>query len=153
MGPVGRPIARRAGVTLGIGLGGFLDGILLHQISHWHNMGSAVVPPTTLENLQRNMRWDGLFHAAVWGFTLLGVYWLLTDARRGAPLPTRKTFTGQLILGWGLFNLVEGIVDHQLLGLHHVRDLPLHVPLYDWLFLGIGGVGLILLGLAVAREG
>jgi len=25
-------------------------------------------------------------------------------------------------VGWGLFNLVEGIVDHQLLGVHHVRD-------------------------------
>jgi hypothetical protein len=37
------------------------------------------------------------------------------------------------------------------LGLHHVRDLPVHVPLYDWLFLLIGGVGFILLGWALAR--
>ena len=34
-----------AGVMLGTGLGGFLDGIVLHQIAQWHNMGSAVVPP------------------------------------------------------------------------------------------------------------
>jgi uncharacterized membrane protein len=25
-------------------------------------------------------------------------------------------------MGWGGFNLVEGIVDHQILGIHHVRD-------------------------------
>ena len=58
--------SKRAGIVLGIGLGGFVDGILLHQIMHWHNMGSSVVPPTTLETLKLNMRWDGLFHAAVW---------------------------------------------------------------------------------------
>jgi len=147
-----RPVAKRAGIMLGIGLGGFVDGILLHQIIHWHNMGSAVVPPTTMEAMQQNMTWDGLFHAAVWLLTLVGVYWLLSDARRGARLPSPKAFTGLLIFGWGLFNLVEGIIDHHLLGLHHVRDLPAHVPLYDWLFLGIGGVAFILLGLAMARE-
>jgi uncharacterized membrane protein len=46
--------------------------------------------------------------------------------------------------------LLEGLVDHHLLALHHVRDLPIHVPFYDWLFLGIGGVGFMLLGWALA---
>ncbi|HEX2217189.1 MAG TPA: DUF2243 domain-containing protein [Gemmatimonadales bacterium] len=142
----------RAGIILGIGLGGFVDGILLHQIVHWHNMGSAVVPPTTLESLQLNMTWDGLFHAGVWLITLLGVYLLLGDARRGARLPAAGPFTGLLLLGWGIFNLIEGLVDHHFLDLHHVRDLPVHVPLYDWLFLGVGGLGLILLGWALARR-
>jgi uncharacterized membrane protein len=129
-----------------------VDGILLHQIVHWHNMGSAVVPPTTMDAVLRNMRWDGFFHAAVWLITLAGVYRLLADARRGVRLPDARAFTGLLVLGWGLFNLVEGIIDHHLLGLHHVRDLPAHVPAYDWLFLGIGGVGFILLGWALARS-
>ncbi len=152
MESTGQPVGKRAGIILGLGLGGFVDGILLHQIVQWHNMGSAVVPPTTMEAMRRNMAWDGLFHAAVWLVTIVGVYWLLSDARRGAPLPDPKTFTGLLILGWGLFNLVEGIVDHHILGLHHVRDLPVHVPLYDWLFLGIGGAGFILLGWAFSRR-
>jgi uncharacterized membrane protein len=151
MGSQGLPRSSRAGILLGVGLGGFIDGILLHQIIHWHNMASAVVPPTTIHGIQQNMRWDGLFHALVWVFTVTGVYWLLHDARRGAPLPGTRGFTGLLILGWGLFNLVEGIIDHHLLGLHHVRDLPVHMPLYDWLFLGIGGVGFILLGWAMSR--
>ena len=128
-----------------------MDGILLHQILGWHNMGSAVVPPATMEAMRDNMRWDGFFHAAVWLFTVIGVYWLLHDRRR-APLPSTRAFTGLLILGWGLFNLVEGIIDHHILGLHHVRDLPVHVPIYDWLFLGIGGVGFILLGWMMARQ-
>jgi uncharacterized membrane protein len=104
-----------------------------------------------MDAMRDNMRWDGFFHAAVWLFTVIGVYWLLNDRRRD-PLPSTLAFTGLLILGWGLFNLVEGIIDHQILGLHHVRDLPVRVPIYDWLFLGIGGVGFILLGWMMARQ-
>jgi uncharacterized membrane protein len=55
-------------------------------------------------------------------------------------------FVGELIFGWGAFNLVEGVIDHHLLGLHHVRDMPVHVPLYDWMFLGVGGLGFLLIG-------
>jgi uncharacterized membrane protein len=151
MNPIGRHYSQRAGLLLGVSLGGLVDGILLHQIVQWHNMGSAIAPPTTLALMAINMRWDGFFHAAVWLVTLIGVYWLLLDGRRCEPLPDIKTFTGLLFLGWGLFNLVEGILDHHLLGLHHVRDLPAHVPLYDWLFLLIGGVGFIGLGWLLSR--
>ena len=146
----GRFESRGPGILLGLGLGGFVDGILLHQIAQWHNMASAVLPPTTMEAMQRNMRWDGLFHAAVWLLTVAGVYALHRDARRGRRLPGTSSFTGLLLFGWGLFNLVEGVVDHHLLGLHHVRDLPVHLPLYDWIFLGIGGVGFIGVGRALA---
>lgn len=146
------PASKRSGIILGLGLGGFVDGILLHQIVHWHNMGSAVLPPTTMAAMEQNMVWDGWFHAAMWLMTLTGVYWLLTDARRGSLLPDTRAFTGLLLLGWGLFNLVEGVIDHHILGLHHVRDLPVHRPLFDWLFLVFGGVGLILIGWALARQ-
>jgi uncharacterized membrane protein len=140
----------RAGVTLGVGLGGFVDGILLHQIVHWHNMGSAVLPPDSMPALQANMRWDGLFHAAVWTITVAGTYLLLHDGRHGM-LPSPVAFTGQLLMGWGLFNLVEGLIDHHILQLHHVHDLPIHLPVYDWLFLGFGGVGLLLAGWSMSR--
>jgi uncharacterized membrane protein len=148
---VGLQASKRSGIILGLGLGGFIDGIVLHQIVQWHNMASAVVPPVTMESMRQNMRWDGFFHAAVWLLTVLGVYWLLTDARRGAPLPDGKGFTGLLILGWGIFNLAEGLIDHEFLRLHHVRDLPVHVPLYDWLFLLLGGIGFIVAGWSLAR--
>jgi uncharacterized membrane protein len=42
--------------------------------------------------------------------------------------------------GLGALQRVEGIIDHHLLELHHVRDLPAHVPLYDWAFLLVRGV-------------
>jgi uncharacterized membrane protein len=98
------------------------------------------------------MSWDGWFHLAVWVITIIGVFMLLDDARRGRRLPTPRVFSGLLVAGWGLFNLVEGIVNHHLLELHHVMDVPVHVPAYDWLFLGVGGIGLILVGWLMARE-
>jgi uncharacterized membrane protein len=135
-----------AGVVLGIGLGGFLDGIALHQIAQWHNMGSAVLPPHTMDAMRQNMLWDGWFHAATLAITLAGVV-MLWRAGLDGRLPSRlSVLLGELVFGWGAFNLVEGIVDHHLLDLHHVRDLPIHVPIYDWGFLAVGGVGLTLLG-------
>jgi uncharacterized membrane protein len=141
-----------AGIIIGIGMGGFVDGILFHQIMQWHNMGSSVLPPTTMSAMRQNMIWDGEFHAAVWVITLIGIYLLLAHARGGARLPSTRSFTGQLLLGFGFFNVVEGIIDHHLLNLHHVRDLPVHVPMYDWLFLAVAGVGFVLAGAALARS-
>jgi uncharacterized membrane protein len=140
------------GIVLGLGLGGFVDGIVLHQVAQWHNMGSAVVSPVTIDAMKLNMLWDGLFHAATWMLVTVGVYLLLGDARRGRRLPTPAAFTGLLILGWGLFNLVEGVIDHHLLGIHHVRDMPTHVPAYDWAFLLVGGCGFIVAGLGLSKD-
>ena len=137
-----------AGFVVGFGLGGFIDGIVLHQIMQWHNMGSAVMPPVTMHAMKLNMLWDGLFHAATWVVTFAGVWMLWADRQASAASP--RTLAGQMLLGWGVFNLVEGVIDHHLLQLHHVRDLPSHVPAYDWAFLAIGGVAFIALGWLLA---
>jgi uncharacterized membrane protein len=103
----GGPVTRSSiapGVILGLGLGAFVDGIVLHQIVQWHNMGSARLPPTTLDAVRQNLVWDGLFHAGAWVLTALGVYLLLRDARAGIALPGPKVFPGELVLGWGIFN-------------------------------------------------
>jgi uncharacterized membrane protein len=57
-----------------------------------------------------------------------------------------------LLAGWGVFNIVEGVIDHQILGIHHVRD-DLGSPLgWDIGFL-LFGVVLIAVGLALAKWG
>lgn len=110
-----------AGMLLGTGLGGFVDGILLHQLLQWHNMLSSVRPPTDLVAMKYNMLWDGLFHAATWVMCALGV-WRLWRAGQRPEVPwSTRTFVGSLVLGWGLFNFVEGVIDHQILGIHHVH--------------------------------
>jgi uncharacterized membrane protein len=138
-----------AGILLGIGMGGFLDGIALHQIAQWHQMLSALLPPESMEAMKRNMAADGWFHAGVWLVTFAGVLVLWSAVRGPGRLPSTLVLLGNLLLGVGAFNLVEGIIDHHVLGLHHVRDLPQHVPAYDWLFLLGAGVGFIVAGLAL----
>lgn len=126
----------RAGVAIGIGMGGFVDGILFHQILQIHNMLSARVPTDTLVGAKVNMVWDGLFHALVWGMTALGIALLWRARAVSTGVPGRE-FAGALLLGWGLFNLIEGVIDHHLLGLHHVVE-RLGASVWDWLFLASG---------------
>lgn len=141
-----------AGILLGVGLGGFVDGIVLHQILQWHHMlTSGPYPPTTLENLQLNTLWDGFFHAFTWVMTAVGL-WLLWRAGRRANVPwSTSTFVGSLAIGWGLFNLIEGIVDHHLLGIHHVRARDNEL-LFDLAFLAFGAI-LVGAGWALVRAG
>jgi uncharacterized membrane protein len=120
MTPRTRPLVG-AGLLLGVGLGGFADGILLHQILQWHNMLSSRVPPTDLVAMKYNMLWDGLFHAFTWMVTLGGVIALFRAARRPDVVWEPRVLGGAMLLGWAIFNLVEGVIDHQVLGIHHVH--------------------------------
>jgi uncharacterized membrane protein len=133
-----------AGILLGTGLGGFVDGILLHQILQWHNMLSSVRPPTNLVDMKYNMVWDGLFHAFTWTMVVLGVYRLWAAGKSAATPWSARTFIGSLLLGWGLFNFIEGLIDHELLGIHHVH------PGEDQLAWDLGFLALGLLQVAAA---
>ena len=109
-----------AGVFLGIGLGGFFDGIVLHQILQWHHLVSETHPVNTLDNFELNTLLDGIFHAFTYICTAIGVYLLWRVQRQNGRL-SGWVLIGAMLMGWGGFNLVEGIVDHHLLQIHHVR--------------------------------
>jgi uncharacterized membrane protein len=126
-----------AGTSLGIGLGGFFDGILFHQLLQTHNMLSAKYPKNSIVNMEINMFWDGIFHSFTWIMTIIGLT-LLWRAGRRADVPWRgKIFVAALFMGWGLFNLVEGVIDHHVLNLHHVIEAK-GVSLFDYGFLASG---------------
>lgn len=140
-----------AGTLMGIGMGGFVDGIIFHQIFQLHNMLSAKLPPDTLVNAKVNMVWDGLFHAFTWIATAISIAMLWNAVKqRDVPL-SGNTFFGSLVLGWGVFNLVEGIIDHHILGIHHVVEIE-GLSIYDYLFLA-SGIIFILIGLTFIRRG
>jgi uncharacterized membrane protein len=141
---------RLPAILLGIGLGGFFDGIVLHQILQWHHMVSEAFPPDDLANLQLNTVADGLFHAATWVITLVGVALTWRAMGRTRARPPARFLVGGLLAGWGIFNVVEGLINHQLLGLHHVRPGP-DEALYDIGFLVWGAVMLVA-GLALLRR-
>jgi len=116
-----------AGILFGLGLGGFFDGIVLHQILQWHHMlSSAGYPPDSVHNLKVDTLWDGLFHASTYLFVLAGLVILL----------------------------VEGVVDHQILGIHHVNET---VPADQWIYWDIGflvwGAAMLAGGWVLLRAG
>ena len=149
------------GILLGVGLGGFLDGILLHQVLQWHhmlsstgadNIGVTPYPVDTVPGLEMNTLWDGLFHVFTWLAVLLGLailYSRVVDAR-GSVWRSRVLW-GWILFGWGLFNVVEGIVDHHLLGIHHVRSGEFQMW-WDIGFLALG-VLLMIVGWRLQRGG
>jgi uncharacterized membrane protein len=139
------------GVLVGIGLGGFVDGIVLHQVLQWHHMLTDYgaydrYPPGTVSDLETNTLWDGVFHSVTWIPTVVGLVLLYRAAQRGGR-PGGREMAALLLLGWGSFNLVEGVVDHHLLRIHHVRD---DVPDPLWWDVGFLAFGALLVGVGWA---
>jgi uncharacterized membrane protein len=141
-------------LLFGIGLGGFVDGIVLHQILQWHHMLSDTAdrPVTTVGGLEANTLADGLFHAAAFVVTLVAVL-VMARTRRSFPATalTWGVVAGWLLVGWGAFNIVEGLVDHHLLTLHHVRDDVDDPTPWDLGFLAISAV-LVAAGVMLLRS-
>jgi uncharacterized membrane protein len=146
-----RPL-RLPGIVLGAGLGGFVDGIVLHQILQWHHLltGTEEFPATTLEDLEVNTLWDGLFHLATLILVAAGLSLLWRARGNGRNVGSGRVLVGWALVGWGLFNLIEGIVDHHILGIHHVRSGPNEL-LFDVAFLAFGAV-LALVGYRLATS-
>jgi uncharacterized membrane protein len=137
----------------GIGLGGFIDGILLHQVLQWHHMltSTGEYPRDTVAGLEANTLADGFFHFATWIVVTVAMVLTVKAWREGQLAPPWGAHIGLLLAGWGVFNLVEGLIDHELLGIHHVRD-DLGGPTgWDLGFLAFGAA-LVLGGLALHRS-
>lgn len=146
-----------AGTALGIGMGGFVDGIVFHQMLQWHNMLSARYPTRDIPsdqlvvNLEINMFWDGLFHAMTWIMTAVGIALLWHAVRKPGVVLSTRVLVGSLILGWGLFNFVEGIIDHHLLHVHHVVETEGHM-LWDLAFLASGALMIVVGAMVIGRR-
>jgi len=139
------------GIILGIGLGGFCDGIFLHQVFQWHHMFSSKITVDTVDGLKMNTLGDGVFHTVTWLSVLFGLWLLYSRVTQGR----RKVWSSPVLWawmlnGWSWFNLIEGLVDHQLLGIHHVLSGP-NQFLWDMGFLA-SGVIFIGLGWMIARK-
>ncbi len=139
-----------AGILFGLGLGGFFDGIVLHEILQWHHMLTGIgYPDTTVAGLKINTLADGFFHLGTYILTVGGLVVLSLALERGKLSWSSRIFGGALLMGAGIFNLVEGVIDHHLLGIHHVKPGPNELA-WDLGFLAVGAllafIGWLLLG-------
>ena len=131
-----RAFPTSAGILLGLGLGGFFDGIVLHQVLQWHHMlTSAGYPADSVRNLEINTLADGLFHASTYVFVLLGLIIMWRTAHRLHLWWSSRLLVGTILMGFGIFNMAEGIVDHHLLGIHHVNET---VSREQWIYWDVG---------------
>jgi uncharacterized membrane protein len=147
-----RPLTT-AGVLIGVGLGGLIDGILLHQILGWHHLvcSTATCQADTVFALKEQNTADGYFHLVVWSVTIAGIALLFRACRIDHGNGSWQHLVGGTLCGWGAFNFIEGIVDHQLLKIHHVLPGSPNEFLYDMLFLA-SGIGLLSLGATLVHR-
>ncbi|WAH44048.1 DUF2243 domain-containing protein [Alicyclobacillus fastidiosus] len=123
----------------GMGLIGMLDGIVFHQILQWHST-------YMLTNRFNQIVSDGLLHLITTGLMVTGAILLWTDPATDKRLSNPRFLSG-LFFGAGTFNFMEGVIDHHLLQIHHVRhghpyqtQYDLAFDLFAILLLFIGGV-------------
>lgn len=143
---------RSSGIVLGLGIGGFIDGILFHMLLQWHHVicVNCLSPAQTPDDLRLETFSDGIFHVLTLCLVVTGVFMLWKAVRRAPALLPPRFLVGAITLGWGIFNVVEGIVDHHILGIHHVKPGP-DQGAWDLAFLA-SGVVLGLLGAGLLRS-
>ena len=132
------------GFLAGVSIAGLFDGIVLHQILQWHHMICVErhCVFTTVESLKRATLADGVFHAVMW-LVLLAALAMLSSALTGGRPFRASRFWGSLLAGAGVFNVLEGIIDHHILQIHHVRFGPTQT-IMDVTFLVVSAIiGLI----------
>lgn len=137
----------RWGLLLGFSLGGFFDGVLLHQILQWHHLLSLV---PGMADLRLQILWDGYFHALMYllaGASLWGLW------RGRARDPDRAWITPPMVLiGFGAWHVVDTLLSHWLLGIHRIRlDSP--TPLaWDLFWLAAFGLLPLVCGAVLAQR-
>lgn len=132
-----------SGIMLGFALGGFFDGILLHQILQWHHLLSLV---SRVGDLRAQLLWDGYFHGLMY-LVAVTAFWGLWRSRT-LSYGDRRHLPARLLLGFGAWHILDAVASHWILGIHRVRLDSANPLLWDlaW-FAGFGLIPLALAGL------
>jgi uncharacterized membrane protein len=133
-----RPL-RWAGFLLGFSLGGFFDGILLHQVLQWHHLLSNV-QAAALQDIRAQVVADGLFHALMYVIAAWALY-LLWKARADYPAPgADRLLWAWALIGFGMWHIIDSVFSHWITGIHRIRvDAP--NPLFwDLLWFAVFGL-------------
>lgn len=127
-----------SGILFGLGLIGFMDETVFHQLLHWHHFYDK-------STTQIGLISDGLFHAFSW-FATIGSLFMFADLRRRKALHIKR-WIGGIFLGCGSFQLYDGTIQHKMMRLHQIRYTP-NVFIYDTVW-NIGASILLLVGISL----
>lgn len=136
---------RWAGYLLGFSLGGFFDGILLHQILQWHHLLSAL-EGGVFENIEVQILADGVFHALMYVIGAVAL-WLLWKGRRECALPgADRLLLGNAFIGFGVWHMLDGVLSHWILGIHRIRMDAANPLIWDLAWFVVFGVLFVAIG-------
>lgn len=141
-----------SGRVLGFALGGFFDGILLHQVLQWHHLLSGL-EGTPWRDLRIQVAADGLFHLLMY-VVALGGLWALwrTRAEHGLPGAGRLLWA-EVLMGFGAWHVVDAVLSHWVLGIHRIRMDSAHPLLWDLAWLAVFGLAAVAVGGWLRRSG
>jgi uncharacterized membrane protein len=131
-------------IILGIGIGGFLDGIIFHQILQLHGMVSNKLALDSVIGKAINMFWDGIFHLVTLTAVIIGVVSLVRLLSKKNINPSSKLAWGGFFAGWGIFNFVEGLIHHHIIKLHNVNEFAINQDIWNYGFLASGILCMVL---------
>lgn len=134
---------------LGFALGGFFDGILLHQILQWHHLLSGIAPNAELRFL---LLWDGIFHGLMYVIAVAGLWLMMRSRREFAVSGADSLFMGNALIGFGAWHLIDAVLAHWIFGLHHVRMDVENVLFWDLLWFFLFGVAFVAAGFVIRRN-
>jgi uncharacterized membrane protein len=143
-----RPL-KWAGFLVGISLGGFFDGILLHQILQWHHLLSNV---QALQDMRTQVLADGLFHALMYVIALVALY-KLWRAREVFSSPGADTLLWAMALvGFGAWHVLDSVLSHWLTGIHRIKSDSPNPLAWDILWFVAFGLVPLWLGWVIKRR-
>jgi uncharacterized membrane protein len=127
---------RWAGYLIGIALGGFFDGILLHQVLQWHHLLSLVDSPV-LQDIRAQILADGLFHVLMYLIALWGLVLLWRSRLAFAQPSGGRMLAAAVLLGFGVWNIIDVVLFHWVLVIHRIRVDSAYPLFWDigWLVL------------------
>ena len=130
-----------SGFLIGCGIAAsMIDLFIFHLGLQWHHFYDLSTHEVALLT-------DGIFHAFGWFITVWGLF-LLADIRRRGGV-NWKRWAGAVALGIGSFQLLDGVLNHKILGIHQIR-YGVDLLLYDTVWIG-SAIVLMVIGWVVLR--
>jgi uncharacterized membrane protein len=140
-----------AALALGLALGGFFDGILLHQILQWHHLLSGL-EGARFGDLRAQILADGICHGMMYVIAAIGL-WLLWRARGElASTGAGRVVAAFALIGFGAWHVADGVLSHWLLGIHRIRMDAGNPLFWDLLWFAVFGVAFIVGGWMLLRK-
>ncbi|HEX2543559.1 MAG TPA: DUF2243 domain-containing protein [Ramlibacter sp.] len=137
---------------VGLALGGFFDGILLHQVLQWHHFLSNVQSPA-VQDIRVQILADGLFHVLMYFVAAVGLVKLWRAREQCAQPGSGTLLWGSALLGFCIWHFIDVVVAHWVIGIHRVRVDSPNPLLWDLLWLSVFGALPLLLVWKLLRGG